>query len=70
MRQAATRTTTLRRGHDFVEPPSDRGPVDLEHRGFEAYGERAAEMRETYGSDGGWGGLMRAFAAAADGGAA
>jgi uncharacterized protein YndB with AHSA1/START domain len=39
--------------------------VELEHRGLDAYGERTAEMRETFGSDGGWAGLLRSFADAA-----
>ena len=39
--------------------------VTLEHRGLDAYGEKAAEMRETFGSDGGWAGLLRRFAEAA-----
>ena len=33
--------------------------VDLEHRGLDAYGARTAEMREGFGSDGGWAGLLR-----------
>jgi uncharacterized protein YndB with AHSA1/START domain len=36
--------------------------VELEHRGLDAYGERTAEMRDTFGSDGGWAGLLRRFA--------
>jgi uncharacterized protein YndB with AHSA1/START domain len=36
--------------------------VELEHRGLETYGERAEEMRGIFGSDQGWGGLLRAFA--------
>ena len=51
----------------FSPDGAHRTRVDLEHRGLEAYGERAGEMRETYGSDGGWAGLLRAFAATADG---
>jgi uncharacterized protein YndB with AHSA1/START domain len=39
--------------------------VELEHRGLDAYGDRAAEMRETFGSDTGWMGLLRRFAEAA-----
>jgi uncharacterized protein YndB with AHSA1/START domain len=47
--------------------PQDGGStrVVLEHRGLDAYGEKAAEMRETFGSDGGWAGLLRSFAEAA-----
>lgn len=39
--------------------------VDVEHRGLEAYGERAADMRASLGSPGGWGGLLDDFAGAA-----
>src|SRR4051812_15666139 len=39
--------------------------VQLEHRGLEAYGARTAEMRDAFGSDGGWAGLLRRFAGAA-----
>ena len=44
--------------------PQDGGStrVVLEHRGLDAYGDKAAEMRETFGSDGGWAGLLRSFA--------
>ena len=41
--------------------------VDLEHRGLDAYGARAAEMRDAFGSDGGWRGLLRTFAEIAAG---
>jgi uncharacterized protein YndB with AHSA1/START domain len=37
--------------------------VDLEHRGLQNYGAQAAAMAETFGSDGGWGGLLAGFAA-------
>ena len=50
----------------FSPEGAHRTRVVLEHRGLEAYGERAAEMRETYGSDGGWAGLLRAYAATAE----
>lgn len=50
-------------------PEGDGTRVELEHRGLEAYGERTDEMRETFGSDGGWAGLLRAFAATAEGAA-
>jgi uncharacterized protein YndB with AHSA1/START domain len=47
--------------------PQDGGStrVTLEHRGLDAYGDKAAEMRETFDSDGGWNGLLRSFAEAA-----
>jgi uncharacterized protein YndB with AHSA1/START domain len=37
--------------------------VDLEHRNLERYGDRAAEVREKIGSDRGWLGILRSFAA-------
>jgi uncharacterized protein YndB with AHSA1/START domain len=39
--------------------------VELEHRGLESYGERAQQMRDTFGSPNGWGGLLAKFAAVA-----
>ncbi len=39
--------------------------VELEHRLLEAYGPRAAEMQGIFGSDGGWTGLLAAYAAKA-----
>jgi uncharacterized protein YndB with AHSA1/START domain len=39
--------------------------VELEHRGLDTYGSRAAEIRDALDSEGGWGGLMAAFAQAA-----
>ena len=44
-------------------PASTR--VELEHRGFVVHGDRAAGMRSAVGSDGGWAGLLRIYAAAA-----
>lgn len=41
--------------------------VELEHRGLELYGERAAQMREIYASDGGWGGMLETYAQVAAG---
>jgi uncharacterized protein YndB with AHSA1/START domain len=37
--------------------------VVLEHGGLEAYGDEAARMRETFGAEGGWTGLLKGFAA-------
>jgi hypothetical protein len=37
--------------------------VDLEHRNLERYGDRAAEVREKIGSDGGWLGILKSFVA-------
>jgi len=39
--------------------------VELEHRGLETYGDRAQQMRDTFGSPEGWGGLLAKFAAVA-----
>jgi len=39
--------------------------VELEHRGLEAYAEQAEQMRAILGSDDGWAGLLRRFAASA-----
>ena len=46
----------------FTPEGSDGTRVELEHRGLDAYGARAAEMRDSFGSDGGWAGLLRRFA--------
>jgi uncharacterized protein YndB with AHSA1/START domain len=42
-----------------------RTRVELEHRGLEAFGERAEEMRGVFGSEGGWPGLLGRFAQSA-----
>jgi uncharacterized protein YndB with AHSA1/START domain len=47
-----------------AEGPS-RTLVELEHGRLERYGAKADEMRETLGADGGWSGLLQAFARAA-----
>src|ERR1700681_37489 len=63
--------------HDFKPDPSVQTEVEvtfsedsptttrvvLEHRGIEAYGAHAEEMRETFESGGGWGLLLDLFAA-------
>jgi uncharacterized protein YndB with AHSA1/START domain len=49
----------------FVAAPDGGTVVELEHRGLEAFGERAAEMRDTFASPGGWSALLEAYAAAA-----
>ena len=48
----------------FVAEDDGRTRVELEHRGLEAYAERAEEMRGVFDSDGGWPGLLRRFAGA------
>ena len=45
----------------FTELGPHRTRVDLEHRDLERYGERTAAMRESFGGDGGWSGLLRGF---------
>ena len=42
-----------------------RTRVELEHRGLEAFGGRAEEMRGVFDSEGGWRGLLARFAHAA-----
>jgi len=49
----------------FSPDGADGTRVELEHRGLDAYGARTAEMRDAFGSDGGWTGLLRRFAEAA-----
>ena len=53
----------------FVAEDGGRTRVELEHRGLEAYAERAEEMRGIFESEGGWPGLLGRFAGAAAGGA-
>jgi uncharacterized protein YndB with AHSA1/START domain len=40
--------------------------VELEHRGLDAYGSRATDTRNALDSEGGWGGLVDAFARVAE----
>jgi len=54
----------------FTADGARRTRVELEHRGLEAYAERAHEMRDSFGSEGGWLGLLRRYAATAEGEAA
>lgn len=51
----------------FAAQDDGRTRVELEHRGLEAYAERAEEMRGIFGSDDGWLGLLRHFARAVEG---
>lgn len=48
----------------FIPEGPGRTRVEIEHRGLEAYGDRAAEMQAVFGSPGGWAGVLDAFAAA------
>jgi uncharacterized protein YndB with AHSA1/START domain len=43
-------------------PTSDGTLVELEHRGFEKYGETGAAMRDAVSAPGGWGDLLRMYA--------
>src|SRR3954471_15856458 len=47
----------------FADAGEGRTRVELEHRDLERYGDRAEEMRATFGGDGGWNGLLQRFAA-------
>jgi uncharacterized protein YndB with AHSA1/START domain len=44
------------------EPDGDRTVVTLEHRGFEALGERGPEVRDSVSSPGGWVDLLARYA--------
>ena len=47
----------------FIAESPTRTRVELDHRGLEAYGAKAAEMRETYESDSAWTYILQRFAA-------
>lgn len=47
----------------FTELGPHRTLVELEHRDLERFGDDAAAMRESFGGDGGWSGLIRDFGA-------
>jgi uncharacterized protein YndB with AHSA1/START domain len=49
----------------FVAEGPHTTRLELEHRGLDSFGDRAADTRNALDSDGGWGGLMAAFAEAA-----
>jgi uncharacterized protein YndB with AHSA1/START domain len=49
----------------FSAEDAGRTRVDLEHRGLEAYGEQAEQMKSIFDSPAGWGELLGLFAAAA-----
>jgi uncharacterized protein YndB with AHSA1/START domain len=46
----------------FDEESPEVTRVTLEHRGFEVWGEKGAEMRNSVGSDGGWRVLLELYA--------
>jgi uncharacterized protein YndB with AHSA1/START domain len=47
----------------FVPEGEAATRVELEHRRLDLYGEKSAEMAEAYGGDGGWSGILDAYAA-------
>ena len=49
----------------FVEVDAATTRVELEHRGLEALGAQAAQMRDVLGSANGWGGMLDQYAAVA-----
>ena len=50
----------------LFEPAPDGGTtVTLEHRGLEAFGERAPQMRDVFASPGGWSGMLDTYATVA-----
>jgi uncharacterized protein YndB with AHSA1/START domain len=49
---------------NFRPEGDDRTRVELEHRGLEVYGDRGQEMRDTFGSPGGWSAILAEFGAA------
>ncbi len=49
----------------FVAETPERTRVELEHRNLDRHGEGWEQMRTAIGSDDGWGGELRLFAAAA-----
>jgi uncharacterized protein YndB with AHSA1/START domain len=50
---------------NFIAESPTRTRVELVHRGLDAYGDDAQQMADTFGAEGGWNGLLRAYAAAA-----
>lgn len=46
----------------FTELGPHQTLVELEHRNLDRYGPNASEMRQTFGSDNGWTGIMQTFA--------
>jgi uncharacterized protein YndB with AHSA1/START domain len=49
----------------FTPDGPNRTLVELHHRGLEAYGDQAGDIRDQFSSPGGWPGLLQAFADAA-----
>ncbi len=51
----------------FTALASAETRVDIEHRNLERYGDQAARVRDAIGSEGGWMGILKSFAANAEG---
>ena len=47
----------------FTEETAGRTRVELEHRNLDRFGDKAGAMRDTFGGDGGWNGLLQGYAA-------
>jgi uncharacterized protein YndB with AHSA1/START domain len=45
----------------FTELAPHRTRVELEHRHLDRFGPAASRMRDTFGSDNGWSGILRSF---------
>ena len=45
----------------FTELAPHRTRVELEHRHLDRFGPAASAMRDTFGSDNGWAGILRSF---------
>jgi activator of Hsp90 ATPase-like protein len=50
----------------FTPTDDGRTLVELEHRDLEAYGEKAAQMRETFEGPDAWGGMLKHYAEVAE----
>jgi uncharacterized protein YndB with AHSA1/START domain len=50
----------------FIPESATRTRVELVHRGLEAYGERAEELRAMYSGDNAWTQILQLYAAAAN----
>ena len=48
----------------FVADGPNRTVVEVDHRGLDAYGDQADDMRDQFNSPGGWSSLLEAFAGA------
>jgi uncharacterized protein YndB with AHSA1/START domain len=47
-------------------PEGDGVRVTLEHRNLERFGDKAQQVADSIGSEGGWGGILKAFAEVAE----